>query len=140
MNSKDLFLFNSVKNIQFLKSFRPSSTPFNDLASPGLSNINVHSFLVQSHFSTSNTVYQKSTKEDDKKTEFVQEGKGIEDESIFDPIKIDRTMLEGEEEREIKSEREKEAESPKTPNGASKRKNNKSPKNSLKKSRFTIID
>ena len=70
MNRKDLYLFNTVKSVQFLKSFRPSSTPLNDFASPGLSNINIHSFLVKSCESPSNVVYKKETLEENKKTEF----------------------------------------------------------------------
>jgi hypothetical protein len=96
MNKKDLYLFNSVKSLQFLNSFRPTSTPFNEHSSPGLSNINIHSFLVKSHFNSSNTVYQKNTKEENKKTEFVQEGKGVEEDDfeLFDkPIKVSRTLL-----------------------------------------------
>jgi len=97
MNKKDLYLFNSVKSVQFLNSFRPTSTPFNEHSSPGLSNINIHSYLVKSHFNSSNTVYQKNTIEENKKTEFVQEGKGVEEEDdyeLFDkPILVSRTLL-----------------------------------------------
>lgn len=97
MNQKDMFLFNSVKNVQFLKSFRPTSTPFNEFSSPGLSNIKIHSFLIQSHFNSPKLVYQKETKEEDKKTEFVQEGKGISNEKfMFKPIQVERTILEKE--------------------------------------------
>ena len=139
MNNKQLYLFNSVKNIQFLKTFRPSSTPFNELASPGLSNVKIHSFLVQSHFSTSNIVYQKSTKEEAKKTEFVQEGKGREDEeSIFDPIQIDRTLLEGE---EVSADDDKTIET-NVQKGTSKRKIKSETNKKSKKSRtyFKIVD
>ena len=84
-----------MKSVQFLKTFRPSSTPFNDFASPGLSNINVHSFLIKSHFNTPNLVYQKETKDEKSKTEFIQEGKGPEIPEIvkLNPIKIKRTLL-----------------------------------------------
>lgn len=139
MNNKQLYLFNSVKNIQFLKTFRPSSTPFNELASPGLSNVKIHSFLVQSHFSTSNIVYQKSTKEEAKKTEFVQEGKGRDDEeSIFDPIQIDRTLLEGE---EVSADDDKIVET-NVQMGTSKRKIKSETNKKSKKSRtyFKIVD
>ena len=139
MNNKELYLFNSVKSIQYLKSFRPSSTPFNEFSSPGLSNVKIHSFLVQSHFSTSNIVYQKSTKEEAKKTEFVQEGKGREDEeSIFDPIQIDRTLLEGE---EVSADDDKTIET-NVQKGTSKRKIKSETNKKSKKSRtyFKIVD
>ena len=98
MNNKELYLFNSVKSIQYLKSFRPSSTPFNEFSSPGLSNVKIHSFLVQSHFNSSNLVYQKHTKEENKKTEFVQEGKGVDEKELFKPILVERTLLDGDDE------------------------------------------
>lgn len=93
MNNKDLYLFNTVKSVQFLKSFRPSSTPFNDKVSPGLSNINIHSYLTRSHFNNPPLVYKKETKEEHIPSKFVQEGKGIED-VLFKPIKIKHTLLE----------------------------------------------
>ena len=134
MNRKDLFLFNSVKSVQLLKSFRPSSTPLNDFASPGLSNINIHSFLVKSCESPSNVVYKKETLEENKKTEFVQEGKGFveeEHEKIFEkPILIKRTLLEGEEKKESFEE-------PKTEQtGSNKSKLGKKELPSKKKSKF----
>lgn len=97
MNQKDMFLFNSVKSVQFLKTFRPTSTPFNEFSSPGLSNVNIHSFLIQSHFNSPKLVYQKETKEENKKTEFVQEGKGVSNEKfMYNPIQVERTILEEE--------------------------------------------
>lgn len=142
MNNKQLYLFNTVKSVQYLKSFRPSSTPFYELSSPGLSNVNIHSFLVQSHFSTSNLVYQKSTTEENKKTEFVQEGKGIDnEESIFDPIQVDRTVLEG---MEVAENEEKNVEiTSNLQTGAAKRKmkcETKAKKHKKPRTYFKIVD
>lgn len=109
MNNKDLYLFNTVKSVQFLKSFRPSSTPFNDKVSPGLSNINIHSYLTRSHFNNPPLVYKKETKEEHIPSKFVQEGKGIED-VLFKPIKIKHTLLEASSSSEPVDIEEKKAE------------------------------
>lgn len=95
MNQKDLYLFNTVKCLNFMRTFRPTSTPFNDFASPGLSNVNIHSILTLSHFNKPQHVFIKNTKEENKKTEFVQEGRGVQEETdiFLKPILIEHTLL-----------------------------------------------
>ena len=95
MNQKDLYLFNTVKCVNFISTFRPSSTPFNDFASPGLSNVKIHSLLTISHFNNPPHVFIKNTKEENKKTEFVQEGRGVQEETeiFLKPILIEHTLL-----------------------------------------------
>ena len=95
MNQKDLYLFNTVKCVNFMRTFRPSSTPFNDFASPGLSNVKIHSLLTISHFNNPQHVFIKNTKEENKKTEFVQEGRGVQEETeiFLKPILIEHTLL-----------------------------------------------
>jgi len=97
MNKKEMFYFNkSGRSNQFLNSFRPSSTPGTSFVSPGLSNSNIYTVFVKSHFNTPPLVYQKETKEEIGKTHFVQEGKGAEDQINYNkPIEVDRTLLEG---------------------------------------------
>lgn len=95
MNKKEMFYFNnSTRSVQFFRSFRPSSTPSNSFVSPGLSNTNIYSLYVKSHFNTPPLVYQKETKEEVGKTEFVQEGKGLDnDKRLKLPILVERTLL-----------------------------------------------
>jgi len=90
-----MFYFNnSTRSVQFFRSFRPSSTPSNSFVSPGLSNTNIYSLYVKSHFNTPPLVYQKETKEEVGKTEFVQEGKGLDnDKRLKLPILVERTLL-----------------------------------------------
>lgn len=86
-----------LRNIYFLKSFRPSSTSFFDYSNPGLSNVRIYSLVVPQTVTTSETTIKKQSNNkarEDKPSEMDQSGSGIDIVEIFKkPIKVKKTIL-----------------------------------------------
>lgn len=84
-----------LRNIYFLKNYRPSSTSFFDYSNPGLSNVRIYSLYVpQTVKTTEITLKKQSQQSNNSSREIVQSGSGEDLVEIFKkPIKVKKTIL-----------------------------------------------
>lgn len=119
-----------LRNVYFLKTFKPTSTSFCEFSNPGLSNVRIYSMFVPQILSSNQTTIKKQSepKEKDK----VQTGSGDDLEEIFKkPIKVKRTVL---------SQHLEEEPSEPSPSSSNKRKQESQslPKKVTKKTKFSF--